>query len=1214
VNRRRWVLGPGAVAAGRDITGPVTINVVAGEFERLGDAIFDPTPLAEELDLDRFVGREWLINKIDEYIDSHRNGYVVVHGEAGIGKSALAAHLVWSRGCVNHFTRLPGGRSPEQARRSLAAQLVGTWRLAGELAAGDVFPVGADRPDWLLKVIQAAAAQRKQPNPDDPLVLVVDGLDEADPPADGQDTGIPLGLPRPEHLPGGVFIIVTSRFGRPLPALYKHVSWHTIAVDSPDNLEDMRQYLDRAVNGSKPNEQLVELLTAGRVSKEWFIETLLRRCAGVWIYMRYVLEAILEQRRGVTDLTTLPEALSGYYIEQIHRWQQIDSWASLGLPALATLAALRRQITMPELAQFAQVDDGEPLRLWLDQQLRPFLYVTHDSSRRRLYYIRHESMRELFHHPDVAPGDDSVGIGDALYAAVVDANDRIVTALVPRLTGRRRDWRGVDSYTRVALPEHAAECGRLDELTANAGFLLCTEPSAVLRWRARLSTDKGLASLAAYQLSLGQPGDQDYLGQPGDQDYEVRAWWLHTWARKTRADRLAESAAELSESDWLIGRAWWSGTGYQALGGYRHGVLAVTIGQMDETDVIVFGDEDGTLQIWDPGSNVTQTVLSHNGAVLAVAAGRVADTDVIASGSLGTVRIWDAGWRNGPTELTGYQGWSSIVIGQLNGRDVVAFGGWGGALRIWDFGTRSELPVPEEPAEGVGAVAIGRINNQDVIVTGGTYHTIRIWHPDGHSQPFAVPGSRDPWSLSSNVVSAIAVSRMNGRDVVVSGDEEGTIRIWDPSGQVEPTSLSAHDHDVRSVAICYVDGRDVIITAGQQRASDSSTGSVRLWDLAEDSATPVILMDYQLPPYKAGDRGEVRSMAVGRIGGRDVVVSGGDDQTVRIRNLGGPPEPAAQWGHHGAVTAITIGLVEGQDVVVSASADGTLRILDPIGNVEPVNLMGHNEPVYSIAAGQVEGEDVIVSAGSDQTVRIWHPAGHTEPIAFHSQVRQSESEPWQLGSTTAVIGRVGNVNMIAAADDNGAYVLGRNGRIVLANNWPGKKLLAAGQLARRDVVVIANRGITPFLRDAGANAREVQIWDPATDGKVILISDDLNRPESIAVGRFGERDVIVIADTDTLLIWDPISRVQLAALSGRNAFWHVAVYEMDGQEVIVTAGADSITRIWKWNEGLELMTELTGHVSPIDAMAVGRLGDQNGIVTGYRDGTALLWLPRRRTE
>jgi len=214
-----WTLGPGAVAAGRDIRGPVTVTVINGTFDRPRDAIFDPTPLAEVLDLAHFTGREWLIEKIDGFIATRRKGYVVVQAEAGVGKSALAAHLVWTRPCAHHFTRLEGGRAPEHARRSLAAQLIGMWQLAEEFAPGDALPAGADRPDWLPKVLRAAAARRDQLDPAQPLVLVVDGLDEADPPAPGQDTGIPLGLPRPEHLPDRVFVIATSRFGRPMAAL-----------------------------------------------------------------------------------------------------------------------------------------------------------------------------------------------------------------------------------------------------------------------------------------------------------------------------------------------------------------------------------------------------------------------------------------------------------------------------------------------------------------------------------------------------------------------------------------------------------------------------------------------------------------------------------------------------------------------------------------------------------------------------------------------------------------------------------------------------------------------------------------------------------------------------------------------------------------------------------------------------------------------------------
>ena len=100
-----------------------------------------------------------------------------------MGKTVLAAYLVWTRHCAHHFTQLPGARAPEQARRSLAAQLIGARDLAEEFALRDTLPDAAIRPHWLLKVMWASAKRRDQLRPAAPLVLVVDGLDEADPPA-----------------------------------------------------------------------------------------------------------------------------------------------------------------------------------------------------------------------------------------------------------------------------------------------------------------------------------------------------------------------------------------------------------------------------------------------------------------------------------------------------------------------------------------------------------------------------------------------------------------------------------------------------------------------------------------------------------------------------------------------------------------------------------------------------------------------------------------------------------------------------------------------------------------------------------------------------------------------------------------------------------------------------------------------------------------------
>ena len=88
----------------------VTQDLFSGEFERLRDMCFDPAPLARDLDLARFTGREWLISQIDTFIQRRPRGYVIIQAEAGVGKSTLAAHLARTRPWLCHFTRLPGGR------------------------------------------------------------------------------------------------------------------------------------------------------------------------------------------------------------------------------------------------------------------------------------------------------------------------------------------------------------------------------------------------------------------------------------------------------------------------------------------------------------------------------------------------------------------------------------------------------------------------------------------------------------------------------------------------------------------------------------------------------------------------------------------------------------------------------------------------------------------------------------------------------------------------------------------------------------------------------------------------------------------------------------------------------------------------------------------------------------------------------------------------
>ena len=100
------------------------------------------------------------------------------------------------------------------------------------------------------------------------------------------------------------------------------------------------------------------------------------------------------------------------------------------------------------------------------------------------------------------------------------------------------------------------------------------------------------------------------------------------------------------------------------------------------------------------------------GTVHAVTLGRVADRDVIVSGSFDRrVRVWDAvtGQPVGPP-LEGHAGRVyAVALGRFGGRQVIVSGGQDGTLRLWDAVTCQPVGDPLVGHSGtVHAVALGR--------------------------------------------------------------------------------------------------------------------------------------------------------------------------------------------------------------------------------------------------------------------------------------------------------------------------------------------------------------------------------------------------------------------------------------------------------------------------------------------------------------------------
>lgn len=451
--------GSTVVQAGGDV---ITGHVFLGRFARLRDVWLDPRPVFDEVGIDHFVGRDWLVSGVDRFIRSHDRGYVVVEAAAGLGKSAFAAWLARDRGWPCHFTRRRRGWVTATALRNLAVQLIARFRLDERFAPGGVLPETAGEPGWFDQVLVEASIVARAAG--EPLVLVVDGLDEAEHVAGD----LPLGLP--STLPLGVFIVVTCRTGTGLPALRR--PWQSLSITAADrrNTADLRRYLIDAA-GAEP---LASLLARHGVPVKSLVRDLVERRGGVWVYARYVLDEIRYGLRSPAEVDLLPGDLAHYYFECLSALRHASAWSALHLPVLGTLAAAAEPLTVDTLTRLAGVRDRAAVREMCVGRMRPFLSES-DAADGRRYGIYHASLREIL--TGIVPGHISDGVRsrvEELAEATREAHNRIADHYLGLFGGLDDQLTvlGDDPSAAVAdggyalrhLTRHLTEAGRVGEV------------------------------------------------------------------------------------------------------------------------------------------------------------------------------------------------------------------------------------------------------------------------------------------------------------------------------------------------------------------------------------------------------------------------------------------------------------------------------------------------------------------------------------------------------------------------------------------------------------------------------------------------------------------------------------------------------------------------------------------------------------------------------
>jgi AAA ATPase-like protein len=435
--------------AGRDI---ITGTVFTGTFARLRDVWLDPGPVFDEVEIEKFAGREWLLDRIDRFLERHDHGYVVIQAPAGVGKTMVAAWLAANRGWPCHFTRRAKGRNTATALRNLAAQVIAGFQLAEQFAPGGVLPETAGEPGWFEQVLKAGAAAAAESGRR--LVLIVDGLDEAE----SFDAELPLGLPT--RLPRGVVMIVTCRSGSRLLGLRMPWEPTTIELADPRNLHDMRRFIAGTV---RSDDVIRACLAESGLGEIEFTEQLMRRCGGVWVYLRYVFDELRYGQRSASDIADLPSELSSYYAKALHpddgNGSPPDPAESARTRLLSTLAAVTEPLPATSLARLAGIGDASVAEDLCGIRLRPFLTEVPDAAGVLRYGIYHVSLRDYLHgtiHKPMLDGDRALAARLARWAEAAHA--RIADHYLAEID------EALDGYALRNPALHLERCGRADDL------------------------------------------------------------------------------------------------------------------------------------------------------------------------------------------------------------------------------------------------------------------------------------------------------------------------------------------------------------------------------------------------------------------------------------------------------------------------------------------------------------------------------------------------------------------------------------------------------------------------------------------------------------------------------------------------------------------------------------------------------------------------------
>jgi WD40 repeat protein len=259
---------------------------------------------------------------------------------------------------------------------------------------------------------------------------------------------------------------------------------------------------------------------------------------------------------------------------------------------------------------------------------------------------------------------------------------------------------------------------------------------------------------------------------------------------------------------------------------------------------------------------------------------------------------------------------------------------------VWDLATGAVVGGPFTGHTGwVYAVAAAELDGRPVVISGADDGSVRVWDLATGA------GAGGPFTGLTGDVYAVTAAELDHRPVVISGADDGSVRVWDlATGAVAGGPFTGHTGPVRAVTAAELDHRPVIVSGGDDR-------TVRVWDMAKRRP-----MRYRFRPVRLDHAAPVRAAVTIRREDRLNLITGCRDGVSQTWDLLAC-RALSRITTHGS-TGVSAIVTLASDHVLYANGR-TISLYEPANIADPIQTIELDSEIHALVA---HGTSAVVAA------------------------------------------------------------------------------------------------------------------------------------------------------------------------------------------------------------------------------------------------------------